>query len=52
MEQGLLPGAAVMLVFGAVLLYGGLAFFITLALRAEKRRVAHRYVDIEDDSDH
>lgn len=37
MQQGLLPGSIGMLVFGCTLLYGGLALFITLALRAEKR---------------
>ncbi|EKP95153.1 hypothetical protein [Thermaerobacter subterraneus] len=38
MEQGLLPGAAAMLAFGVVLLYGGLALFISLAVGAERRR--------------
>lgn len=34
----MLPGTKVMLVFGILLLYGGLATFIALALRAERRR--------------
>ena len=38
MQQGLLPSSIFMIVFGATLLWGGLAFFITTALRAEKRK--------------
>ncbi|MEW8978953.1 MAG: MetS family NSS transporter small subunit [Symbiobacterium sp.] len=37
-QQGLLPGSLVMLVFGIALLWGGLTFFITTALRAEKKK--------------
>lgn len=41
MQQGLLPGSLGMLIFGSVLLFGGLAFFISTAMRAEKRRQGH-----------
>ncbi|MBP2017432.1 hypothetical protein J2Z79_000815 [Symbiobacterium terraclitae] len=37
-QTGLLPGSIAMLIFGAVLLWGGLAFFITTAMRAEKKK--------------
>ncbi|BAD39428.1 MetS family NSS transporter small subunit [Symbiobacterium thermophilum] len=35
---GLLPGSIAMIIFGAALLWGGLAFFITTALRAEQKK--------------
>lgn len=37
-QTGLLPGSLAMLIFGALLLWGGLAFFITTALRAESKK--------------
>ncbi|MCR4429449.1 MAG: MetS family NSS transporter small subunit [Tepidanaerobacteraceae bacterium] len=33
---GMEPGAVVMLIFGLVLLYGGLATFISIALKKEQ----------------
>lgn len=41
-QTGLLPGSLAMLLFGILLLWGGLAFFITTALRAEQARAAQR----------
>lgn len=34
---GMEPGAIAMLIFGVTLLYGGLALFISIALRKVKR---------------
>ncbi|MFO7273455.1 MAG: MetS family NSS transporter small subunit [Bacillota bacterium] len=41
-QTGLLPGSWAMLIFGVLLLWGGLAFFITTAMRAEQARLARR----------
>lgn len=41
-DKGLLPSAAAMLIFALLLLYGGLAFFITIALRAERKRMGDK----------
>jgi len=37
-QTGLLPGSIAMLIFGAALLWGGLAFFIVTAIRAGWKR--------------